>query len=284
MATKQKSAICTVLTVLLCTALFFACEASNKEGGRVFLCLDDCQHKDTFYGFDFKDDQIFVVIHESFHSRDFTVRDFKIVNAKEIIGLRPASRFPGRRAMIMLLSNPGRQNVICAVELIKNLEFVYAAEPRFVSGGEQIDGLPLWLRLRIKQDWYVQFGSLTGPFGMPLTNIDYFGTHNGFVAFLGTFPPVPPIPETIYTGPERFKLAGTFFRGPTPTTQWGMYLWKDGYRIFHITWAYRDGLITPENIADIGYRLREAARKGWPGCDESFNEWWFNTADLMFIE
>ena len=120
--------------------------------------------------------------------------------------------------------------------------------------------------LRIKQDFQEQFGR-------PLTHFNYFGTHNGFVAFLVIYP------ELLYPGPA--KIAGTIFRGFT--TPWVMYFWKDGYPITGMIQAHLQGLITPENIAEIGSRIREPIRKAWPGCDESFNEWWFNTDDIDFI-
>ena len=132
---KKDGAWSAVLAALLLAMVFTGCEGNRILEGN-FPCASGCQHKDT-YEFDFEDDQVVVVIHESFQLKDFTVDDFKIVKAKEIIWLMPdvppsIASFPVNWPIIrIILSNPGRQNVICAIELIKNLEFIYSAEPEF---------------------------------------------------------------------------------------------------------------------------------------------------------
>ena len=85
---------------------------------------------------------------------------------------------------------------------------------------------------QIVQDWNEQSC-------MELTKINYYGTHNGYVAFfmLGE--------NTVVTIVE---IAGTTFEYGY---DWTIYLWKDD-RFHEMVEAYEQGLLTAENIRAIG--------------------------------
>jgi len=116
---------------------------------------------------------------------------------------------------------------------------------------------------RIKQDWEEHFGSVLGRF-------DYYGTHNGYVAFFRAGPNL---------GAIYFKVAGTIFRFNNEAY---IFLWKDS-SFYEMIDAYRKGLITPENISNIGKIHRTSMRELWDRCDNSFNEWYFYTDDIDLI-
>ena len=109
-------------------------ESANETD---LLCSGNCQHKDIYTGLDFKDSIVVVIIQENSNMRDFSVNDFEIVNAKEIIWIAPSvpnniAPIPFKRPILhIVLKQPGRQNVICAVQLLETLDYVYAAEPDF---------------------------------------------------------------------------------------------------------------------------------------------------------
>ena len=116
---------------------------------------------------------------------------------------------------------------------------------------------------RIKQDWENQVGS-------KLWRFEYYGTHNGYVAFyvLGT-----------NTVEINIKIAGTIFRHSYENT---IYLWKDS-SFYEMVDAYLQGLITPENISKIGEIHRNRVREIWSGDDESFNDWYFDPETIFTI-
>ena len=118
---------CVGVLLTMATIGFVGCGKSSSS----FPCPDTCQHEDTYTGLDFKDDVVVVIIKESFKTRDFSVNDFKIVNAREINWVTQGVPNVDRHIINVVLTQPGRQNVICAVKLIGTLEYVYAAEPDF---------------------------------------------------------------------------------------------------------------------------------------------------------
>ena len=88
------------------------------------------------------------------------------------------------------------------------------------------------IEAQIKQDWQAQFDS-------ELSIINYYGTHNGYVALF------VPGNDFVVTNIE---IAGTTFEY---SVSWTIYLWKDS--IFHdMLDAYEQGLVTAANISAIG--------------------------------
>jgi len=116
---------------------------------------------------------------------------------------------------------------------------------------------------RIKKEFEEHFGYELGRF-------NYYGTHNGYVAFFVIYP------ELIYTS---MKIAGTIFRYGS---RMKIYLWKDS-TFNEMIDAYLRGLITPEHIRKIGEFHIELRRKEWPYCDESFYEYYFNPDTIRVI-
>ena len=124
---------------------------------------------------------------------------------------------------------------------------------------------------QIVQDWYEQYGidlhnSVNGGRLLPLK---YYGTHNDYVAI---HEPTEAMRDVIMN----FIVAGTVFRG----SGWKICLWKDGFFAEMID-AYRQGLLTAEDIKAIGDIRRWFAWKAWTGSEESFNEYYF-TIDETF--
>jgi hypothetical protein len=117
---------------------------------------------------------------------------------------------------------------------------------------------------QIKQDWQKRYGE-------KLLGVDIYGTYNGYVVFRGS------------TGIERqvesaYKIAGTIFRGTDLT----FYLWKDG-AFYELIDSYRQGRLTSADISKIGEIYVTEIKKGWVGSESSFNEWYFNSDDILNI-
>jgi hypothetical protein len=83
---------------------------------------------------DFENDIVIVIVHENFQLREFTVDDFLPVQVEEIGLLSPPKQItPSYRPIIYLkLVEPGKQNVLDAVKIIEQLEFVYHAQPNYI--------------------------------------------------------------------------------------------------------------------------------------------------------
>jgi hypothetical protein len=130
-------------------------------------------------------------------------------------------------------------------------------------GGKNNSGLDPSIASRIKQDWQSQFGT-------ELSTINYYGTHDGYVAFFVAGD------NTVVVDA---KIAGTIFRY---SNNWTIYLWKDS--MFHdMIDAYQQGLLTAESIEQIGCYHVEYMKKQWSGDDESFRAWYFNSDDITSI-
>jgi hypothetical protein len=75
------------------------------------------------------------------------------------------------------------------------------------------------------------------------------------------------------------KLQALFFRG----TDLKFYLWKDGSFHSSLIDAYEQGLLTVANINTIGELYIKTIKDAWSGSESSFNEWYFNEADIYQI-
>ena len=135
-------------------------------------------------------------------------------------------------------------------------------EPRILEGGSSE------IERQVKQDWQKQFGT-------PLLLVRFFGIYNDYVVFFVDGDGF----EKANDVEVWFKVAGTIFRYPVASEHW---LWKDG-RFQTMLEAYQQGLISPEHIAEIGAFHVNMVRPGWLGDDESFNEWYFNTDDILQV-
>jgi hypothetical protein len=109
---------------------------------------------------------------------------------------------------------------------------------------------------QIKQDWYQYWLE-------ELSLLIYYGTHNGYVAFIVSSG------DLVVTN---FILAGTIFRHDIDFT---IYLWKDG--TFHdMINAYLLGILSAADIKILGY-IHKRMRYG--NCS-SVDEWYYNTDDI----
>jgi len=88
------------------------------------------------------------------------------------------------------------------------------------------------IEAQIKQDWQEQFDAA-------LSTVNYYGTHNGYVAFFR------PGENAVVTNIE---VAGTLFEYGY---NWTIYLWKDG-SFYNMIDAYEQGLLTAADIRKIG--------------------------------
>lgn len=124
-------------------------------------------------------------------------------------------------------------------------------------------GLSSKLQTQIKQDWQTQYGS-------ELSIINYYGTHNDYVAFF-----MPGANDVV----TNVKVAGTIFKYGN---NWTIYLWKNGSSYDMIA-AYQQGLLTSDNISKIGDFHRKSMKESWVGSESSFNEWYFDSTDTSTI-
>jgi len=126
----------------------------------------------------------------------------------------------------------------------------------------KIAELDATVKAQIKYDWEQEFG-------FPLESVNYYGTHGEFVAFYMFGP------DTVVVN---YKLAGTIFRHNHDNT---IYVWKDG-NFFEMIDAFQQGLLTPENIAAIGYHHMNVIRQSWTG-EGTFKAWYLNTSDVSIV-
>ena len=126
---------------------------------------------------------------------------------------------------------------------------------------------------QIVKDWYEYSGiDLHNLYieGNSLLPLKYYGTHNGYVAFIEPR-------ESVSDIMSNSIIACTIFRR---NHSWRMRLWKDSSFDEMIN-AYRQGNLTAEDIRALGDLDRWFAWKNWLGCEESFNEYYF-TIDETF--
>jgi hypothetical protein len=135
--------------------------------------------------------------------------------------------------------------IICGVHCLDNSPIVMGIDPVIEE--------------RIKQDWQEQFDS-------EFSGINYFGTHNGYVAF-------PQFSGN--TIESNIMVAGTIFRHGFENT---IYLWKDG-SFFEMIDSYLQGRLSAENIMAIG----RVFKWRFHGCDSSVDEWYYNMDNISTI-
>ncbi|MDR3013694.1 MAG: hypothetical protein LBU70_10900 [Chitinispirillales bacterium] len=128
------------------------------------------------------------------------------------------------------------KKVLFLLSVLILLTFVVAnCDDNTVMGGENNDNGSLKLdpviETQIKQDWLEQFGS-------SLSTVNYYGTHNGYVAFF-----LPGADAVVVT----VEIAGTIFRYGSDGT---IYLWRDG-SFYDMIDAYEQGLVNSENISEL---------------------------------
>lgn len=112
------------------------------------------------------------------------------------------------------------------------------------KGGGDLDSK---IEAQIRQDFFDQFN----------TQMDIFrnyGTYNNYIAFLSVGDS-----GAVSTVITNFKLAGTIFKY---SNECSFYLWKDGHLI-SMADAYWQGLITDEDVAEIGRHHFEYVSSQW---------------------
>jgi hypothetical protein len=129
---------------------------------------------------------------------------------------------------------------------------------------------------QIMQDWQDQF-----EWALPGVS-HYYGTHKGYVIFAVSGRSSMVENESVYIVDNvltYFKVTGVIFKFSVDTT---IYTWKEGVFIT-MTDAYLDGLLSSQDIKNIGTYHVNLLRKNWVGDDKSFNEWYFDEKYLANI-
>jgi len=128
-------AICVGLVVVIVGAMMVGCRRGNSIQFS-FPCVGECVHYDTFDGLDFDYNIVLVAIHIDFRMRNFSIEDFNMINAVEVRLLVPTSFYPISGPIISIrIAEPSRRNIICAMNIVNDLEFVYIAELSFNMPG-----------------------------------------------------------------------------------------------------------------------------------------------------
>jgi hypothetical protein len=116
--------------------------------------------------------------------------------------------------------------------------------------------------------WFDRYGTdLLKQYGWDsLTRLNYYGTHNDYVAFLW---------GGMNTIVINIKVAGTIF---FHSNEDYIYLWKDG-TFYEMVDAYLEGLLSTEDIRKIG----EIHKKKLFGCLCLVPDWYYDEEGLTTI-